>query len=363
MKKNNVYVVIGARPQFIKYAPLSRELKNIVNANIIVVHTGQHYDKNMSKVFFDNLNIDPPTINLNINNLSRGKMIGEMIKKIDDEFSKCKPDIVILFGDTNSTLSGAVAASSYQCEIIHVESGLRSFNKQMPEEHNRIVADHLSTMLFVSSEVSKINLINEGISEEKIVFSGDIMLDTFLSNKQKIINEKAYEKMDLLKNRYIITTIHRLENTSDSSRLRNILKSLNTISKQLFPVVFPIHPATKKAISSLNVDTENILMIDPCDYITFLSLVDGSNFIITDSGGLQKDAYYLGKKTLVFRNESEWPELKNDNASILVNPLESKDIIDSANKLMNNKIDYKNFYGDGNASSIINNKIKEILKK
>tara|TARA_B100000401_G_scaffold368660_1_gene267211 strand:+ start:1312 stop:2403 length:1092 start_codon:yes stop_codon:yes gene_type:complete len=363
MKKNNVYIIIGARPQFIKYAPLSHQLKKIVNANIIVIHTGQHFDNNMSKVFFDKLNVDPPTINLNINNLSRGEMIGEMIKKIDNEFRKCSPDIVVLFGDTNSTLSGAVAASSYQCEIIHVESGLRSFNKQMPEEHNRIVADHLSTILFVSSEVSKINLIKEGISEDKIIFSGDIMLDTFLSSKQKIFNKKAYEKMELSKSNYIITTIHRLENTSDSIRLKNILKSLNTISKQLLPVVFPIHPATKKAMSSLDVDITNIIMIDPCDYITFLSLVEGSNFVITDSGGLQKDAYYLGKKTLVFRNESEWPELKMDNASILVNPLEVKNIINNANKLMNNKIKYKSFYGEGNAASIISNKITEILNK
>tara|TARA_Y100000996_G_scaffold414899_1_gene407296 strand:- start:3520 stop:4611 length:1092 start_codon:yes stop_codon:yes gene_type:complete len=363
MKKNNVYIIIGARPQFIKYAPLSYQLKKIVNANIIVIHTGQHFDNNMSKVFFDKLDVDPPTINLNINNLSRGEMIGEMVKKIDDEFRKRNPDIVILFGDTNSTLSGAVAASSYQCEIIHVESGLRSFNRQMPEEHNRIVADHLSTILFVSSEVSKINLINEGISEDKIIFSGDIMLDTFLNNKQKIVNKKAYEKMELSKSDYIITTIHRLENTSDSVRLQNILKSLNTISKQLLPVVFPIHPATKKAMSLLDVDIKNIIMIDPCDYITFLSLVEGSNFVITDSGGLQKDAYYLGKKTLVFRNESEWPELKMNNASILINPLESKNIIDNASKLMNNKIEYKSFYGEGNAASIINNKITEILNK
>ena len=194
----------------------------------------------------------------------------------------------------------------------------------MPEEHNRIVADHLSTVLFVSSEVSRINLIKEGISEDKIIFSGDIMLDTFLSSKQKIVNKKAYEKMGLSKSNYIITTIHRLENTSDSIRLRNILKSLNTISKQLLPVVFPIHPATKKAMSLVDVDIRNIIMIDPCDYITFLSLTEGSNFVITDSGGLQKDAYYLGKKTLVFRNESEWPELKMDNASVLVNPLELK---------------------------------------
>ena len=169
--------------------------------------------------------------------------------------------------------------------------------------------------------------------------------------------------MDLSKNNFIITTIHRLENTSDSIRLHNILKSLNTISKQILPVVFPIHPATKKAMSSLDVDITDIIMIDPCDYITFLSLTEGSNFVITDSGGLQKDAYYLGKKTLVFRNESEWPELKMDNASILVNPLAVKNIINNANELMNNKIKYKSFYGEGNAASIISNKITEILNK
>ena len=194
MKKNNIYVIIGARPQFIKYAPLSEEISKIDNSKLIVIHTGQHYDDNMSEIFFKTLNIPAPDINLDINDVSRGTMIGEMIKKIDFEFNKHAPDMVILFGDTNSTLAGAVAASSYQCEIVHVEAGLRSYNKLMPEEHNRIVADHLSTILCVTSEEPKTNLLKEGISHKKIFLTGDIMLDTFKKNKQKIFSENAYER-------------------------------------------------------------------------------------------------------------------------------------------------------------------------
>lgn len=363
MNKKNIYIIIGARPQFIKYAPLSNEIKKIENINLIVVHTGQHYDNNMSKIFFENLNIDSPNINLNINDVSRGQMIGEMIKKIDFEFDKSEPDIVVLFGDTNSTLAGSVAASSYDCEIIHVESGLRSYNKNMPEEHNRIVADHLSTILCVASQESKINLLKEGIPENKIFFTGDIMLDTFVKNKDNILTKKTYDKMGLIKNRYIVATIHRKENTSNKEKLHNIFTALNTISKDIFSVVLPIHPATKKALKSLDIDISHIKMIDPCDYSTFLSLVSESNFVITDSGGLQKDAYYLKKKTLVCRTESEWPELKKNNASILIDPSKLDDIMHAVNQLVNSEIIYKDLYGNGSASKIINKIILNRLKK
>ena len=271
--------------------------------------------------------------------------------------------MVILFGDTNSTLAGAVAASSYQCEIVHVEAGLRSYNKLMPEEHNRIVADHLSTILCVTSEEPKTNLLKEGISHKKIFLTGDIMLDTFKKNKQKIFSENAYEKIGYKKNAYILCTVHRRENIIDEEKLFNIFKALNMISEQIMPVILPIHPATKKYLDLLNLNISSIKIVNPYEYIKFLSLVDGANFVITDSGGLQKDAYYLKKKTLVFRNESEWPELADNNASILVDPLNFDAIINNVNLLIDTKIKNKNLYGNGTTAKQINKIIKQFLSK
>ena len=360
MKKNNVYIIIGARPQFIKYAPLSHQLKKIVNANIIVIHTGQHFDNNMSKVFFDKLNVDPPTINLNINNLSRGEMIGEMIKKIDNEFRKCSPDIVVLFGDTNSTLAGAVAASSFNCEIIHIEAGLRSFNKQMPEEHNRIVTDHLSDILCVTSEIPKKNLLNEGFAREKIYMTGDIMLDNFKNVESEILAKNTFSSLGLKKDNFILATIHRQENTHNIKKLKSIFYTLNDISKNVAPVLLPLHPATKNKLQNIKLDISNIVLCEPYDYINFLSLVSSASFVITDSGGLQKESYYLGKKTIVLRTETEWLELVEMNESFLIDPENINSIYSVLQDLKKSEVSNKNIYGKGNASDLIFNIIKKL---
>ena len=361
MKKRDfsILIVIGARPQFIKYAPLAKELNKIKNLNQIVVHTGQHYDKNMSKVFFDDLGIPEPNINLNINNFSRGKMIGKMIDKIEEAIIKYNPNLVIIFGDTNSTLAAAVASSSFNLNVMHIEAGLRSFNKYMPEEHNRIVADHLSNILCVTSEEPKKNLINEGFSKESIFSTGDIMLDTFLLYKEKIIKINNYKKFGLKKNNYIICTIHRQENTHSVQRLTNIFKSLNYISKHISQVIIPLHPATKNKLSKTKIDVSNVKIIDPKSYLDFMSLVAHSNYVITDSGGLQKEAFYLEKQSLVLRTESEWVELSQSGNSILVDPNNYDDILNAASTLFDKKTVSKNLYGDGTASikisKIINN--------
>ena len=234
---------------------------------------------------------------------------------------------------------------------------------EMNQEHNRIVADHLSTILCVTSDESRTNLLEEGISDKKIFVTGDIMLDTFKKNKKRILSENAYEKMGYKKKTYILTTIHRKENITNRKKLFNIFKALNIISEKIMPVILPIHPATKKSLDSLRVDSSSIKIIDPCEYIKFLSLVHGSNFVITDSGGLQKDSYYLNKKTLVLRTESEWTELADNNASVLVDPLNFDDIIDNASLLINTKIKNKSLYGNGTASKQINKIIKQSLLK
>lgn len=360
--RKNIYAILGARPQFIKYAPVSIELSKINNINELIIHTGQHYDDNMSNIFFEQLKIKSPHKNLNVNNVSRGEMIGEMIKKINKLFLENNPDVVLLFGDTNSTLAGAVAASSFDCEIIHVEAGLRSYNKKMPEEYNRVVADHLSSILCVTSEEPYKNLLNEGFSNDKIFLTGDVMFDNFKNSEEKILSKKSHRKFNLSENSFILTTIHRQENTHNAKRLKKIFKKLNDISTEDCPVVIPLHPATKNKIVQNNIDTSKILLIEPLNYLDCLSFVSSSKFVITDSGGLQKESYYLNKKSLVIRTETEWVELINSKASFLVNP----DNLDN----MENMIDVvcssenrlkKDIYGKGVASKEIRKIIEKII--
>lgn len=350
-----VITVVGARPQFIKAAPVSKEIRKEFNE--VLIHTGQHYDENMSKIFFDELQIPVPDYNLQIGSLGHGKMTGEMLGKLEDIYLKEKPDCVLVYGDTNSTLAGALAASKLLIPVIHVEAGLRSFNKNMPEEQNRILTDNLSKLLLVPTKEAELNLEKEGF-KSGIHNIGDVMYDAVLMFKERS-KEKEYmlNEIGVRKGEYILATIHRAENTNDINRLRNIIEALNESNEN---IVLPLHPRTKKFIEDYNLKlNDNIKVIDPVGYLEMLMLENNSKKIVTDSGGVQKEAYFMKKPCVTMRDETEWVETVEEGWNVLVGTNKSEII--SKIKYFNPSNNQKNIFGDGNASKKIVELVKEII--
>ena len=348
-----IITVVGARPQFIKAAPVSRELRKYFDEKL--VHTGQHYDDNMSKIFFEELGIPLPDYNLKIGSGSHGKMTGEMLAKLEEIYINEKPDCVLVYGDTNSTLAGALAASKLLIPVIHVEAGLRSYNKAMPEEQNRILTDNISKLLLVPTVDAEKNLKNEGITEG-VYNIGDVMYDAVLMFKERSKSkEYLLKNLNLLPNEYILTTIHRAENTNDINRLKNIIEALNE-SKET--IVLPLHPRTKKFVSDYGLTfNENIKIIEPIGYLEMLMLESNAKKIVTDSGGVQKEAYFMGKPCITMRDETEWVETVEVGWNVIVGT-DKYAIIDAINNF-NPKGEQKLIFGDGKASE----KIVELLKK
>lgn len=306
MKRKKIISIIGARPQFIKAAPLSKELRKKFQEKII--HTGQHYDRNMSELFFKELKIPKPDYNLGIGSGCHGEQTGKMLIQIEKVLITEKPDLVIIYGDTNSTVAGALAGVKLHIPVVHVEAGLRSFNRMMPEEHNRIVSDNLSDLLFVPSKQSMLNLKNEGLGH-RAFFVGDIMFDALLENLK--VAEKSSDvlkKLKIDKQDYYLATVHRPANTDCKNNLISIIKAFNQLDHK---VIFPVHPRTKKVLKKYNIkwDPKKIIMINPVGYLDMLVLTKKAKKILTDSGGLQKEAFYLKKEVVVLREESEWVEL------------------------------------------------------
>ena len=347
--------IIGARPQFIKAGSLSREIDKLNKRGVfideVIVNTGQHYDSNMSSVFFEEMHIPQPKYNLGVGGGSHGEMTGQMIEKIEKVLIKESPDWVIVYGDTNSTLAAAITASKLNIKLAHIEAGLRSFNMKMPEEVNRIITDRLSTLLFCPTLQSMENIDREGLSHwengARTVLCGDIMQDgaLFYANLAKKINEDISDG-------YILCTIHRAENTDDIQKLSSIFRALNEISKQR-KVIFPLHPRTKKLIESNNIDISNITIIEPVGYLNMIWLIKNSDLIMTDSGGLQKEAFFFSKPCITIREETEWVELINAGVNVLAGTDENS-ILD---KYKNTKFNFASFgkdlYGSGMAGSKI----------
>lgn len=349
-----ILTILGARPQFIKAGSIGREISKYGYIKEIIVHTGQHYDANMSDIFFEEMKISKPDYFLGIGGKSHGAMTGQMIEKIEEVALKEKPDWVLVFGDTDSTLAGAITASKLGIKLAHIEAGLRSFNMKMPEEINRILTDRISNILFCPTNAAIDNLKNEGFNNFncKIIKSGDVMQDGAIFYKKLSIKPK----LDM-QNEFILCTIHRAENTDNEERLKNIFGALNIISKDI-QVILPLHPRTKKILANLNLDISNLTIIEPVGYLQMVWLIDNSKLIMTDSGGLQKEAYFFKKPCITLRDETEWIELIECGANTLAGA--NKDTILSVyNNLNFNEICFSNnLYGDGNASENI---VKELI--
>jgi len=352
-----IVTIIGARPQFIKAAALSREIAKHNNISEVIIHTGQHFDINMSEIFFEQMEIPKPNYNLNINGLSHGAMTGQMLEKIEEVLVNEKPDWVVVFGDTNSTIAGALAAKKLHIKVAHIEAGLRSFNMDMPEEINRILTDRISDILFCPTEVAVKNLINEGYDniDCKIINSGDVMKDTAV-----FYSEKEQKPEFAIPNEFILATVHRAENTDNPERLRNITEALNEISQEI-PVVLPLHPRTAKIIKNSDLKIDNLLIIEPVGYLEMVFLLNRCKLVMTDSGGLQKEAFFFKKPCITLRNETEWVELIENGFNKIVGA-DKLMIIDSFRKQKYNLNFSVNLYGKKSASEnivneLINNKV------
>ena len=348
-----VLSIIGARPQFVKEAVVQNEMNKFDDIEEVVVHTGQHYDSNMSGVFFEVLNMKRPDYNLGIRAANHGEMTGKMLIELEKIMLKEKPDIILLYGDTNSTLAGAIAASKLKIKIAHVEAGLRQEPKDMPEETNRVLTDRISSYLFAPSKLGVENLKKEGITQN-VYFTGDVMYDIFLKMKPKF-NYSLMDELKLKENEFIMMTLHRDFNVDIPEKLGKILKDVNRISKEV-KVVLPIHPRTKKRIEEFGFEdlVSSIMIIDPIDYLQLMGLTEYCYKVITDSGGYQKEAYYAGKQACIVMPDTGWRELTDCGFNILTNEDEIYD-----NVMNTKKVDYiENIYGDGRASE----KIVSILK-
>ncbi len=353
-----ILTIVGARPQFIKASALSNAINQNSHFEEVVVHTGQHFDERMSDVFFKELGMDTPKYNLDIHSMSHGAMTGRMMEALEKIMLQELPDIVVLYGDTNSTLAGALAAAKLHIKVAHIEAGLRSFNWQMPEEQNRVLTDRLSQCLFVPSKDAVNNLSKEGINLQnaEIQIVGDIMYDVFLQHQNNAKTQTSWlEELSLSSNNYFLASVHRQENVDDKERLTTIFRELDTLN-EVTQVILPLHPRTKNSLKTHGISS-SIKFIKPLPYIEMLSALLHCKAVLTDSGGLQKEAFYAKKICFTLRDETEWTELVDLGANILVTDLSQLAQVVS-NVSTNNKVFASTPYGSGNSAS----KILEALR-
>lgn len=353
-----IATIVGARPQFIKVAPVSKALAATGTVREVLIHTGQHHDAGMSDVFFDELGIAAPDHHLAIHGGGHGAMTGAMLQKLEPVLESLKPDRVLVYGDTNSTLAGALVAAKLHIPVAHVEAGLRSFNRAMPEEINRVVADQLSDTLFASTQAAVDNLRREGFTQERIFPVGDVMYDAALqvaqvaSGRSGILADAGVEP-----GRYVLATVHRAENTDDPARLANMVAALDTVAATL-PVVLPLHPRTANRMKAAGLAFERVRTIPPVGYLDMVALESQAVLIATDSGGVQKEAFFYRVPCVTLRDETEWVELVELGWNRLASP-DAAGLADLILQALGSKGVEANPYGDGAASRAI----AEILAK
>jgi UDP-N-acetylglucosamine 2-epimerase (non-hydrolysing) len=346
--------ILGTRPEIIKLFPLITKAKED-NHEVIVIHTNQHYDKNMDEVFFDELGIDMPNYNLRCNSGTHGEQTAKMLSKIETVLIDGKPDIVIVQGDTNTVLAGALAASKLNIKVAHVEAGLRSYDRTMPEEVNRIVTDHISDYLFCPTGRQSDILLDEGIDENKIFITGNTIVDSVnliiktFANKES----KLFSDLNISNDNYFLLTCHRPSNTDSDDNFNTILKSVDDIAKRnQKKCVFPVHPRLNNKIPVIEQYT-NIIPIKPVGYTDLVKLQNGSSMIFTDSGGIQEEACILEKSAVILRTNTERPEAVDVGGAVLLNDMSEKDINEAYDELINKEVNWWNPFGNGNTSATI----------
>lgn len=343
-----ILTIIGARPQFIKAAAVSREIRNRPDITEVIVHTGQHFDANMSDVFFDELDIPRPDHHLGLGGGSHGAMTGRMLEGIEQILLSDRPDYVLVYGDTNSTLAGALAAVKLHIPVAHVEAGLRSFNRKMPEEINRVLTDHMSDLLFTPTATATRNLRNEGLPEARIHQVGDVMYDAALFYRTRA---RPPEWADQLPDGFVLATLHRAENVDDPIRLAAILRGIEQSAR---PVVLPLHPRTRKTVAQLGLTLpKTVIAVDPVGYLEMVWLLQNCDTVLTDSGGLQKEAFFFNKFCITARDETEWVETLEVGANVLVGADEKRIAEQMTSRRGFPQNDSTRVFGSGSAAHVV----------
>jgi UDP-GlcNAc3NAcA epimerase len=361
-----VLTVIGARPQFIKAAPVSRALADHAKLREIIVHTGQHYDASMSDVFFRELEIPAPAYDLGVGSGTHAQQTGGIMRRLEPVLEKERPALLLIYGDTNSTLGAALTAAKLHIPVAHVEAGLRSFNRRMPEEINRIVADRLSSLLFAPTQTAVANLRNEGIAEG-VTKTGDVMYDVALHYRDKAQREShVIRRLKLSRRKYALATVHRAENSGDSGRLASILNALEELTNEM-AVVLPLHPRTRKMVREFGLESvlKRITVIDPVGFLDMVCLESNARLIVTDSGGVQKEAYFHRVPCVTLRDETEWVETVAAGWNRLADVTSPQPILCRINEALDPTVQRRQIddYGDGTTARVIADRLVEFMTR